>query len=152
MSSHVLALRKIRNIFWRIWSMLVESGMDIPETLQSIATEMRTPQMRRMMKQAKEDIENRFPVWKALEETNILPAHIIALLHIGEESGRLPKNLKMVALQQQKQRLLVSKSSLFSRLSAYCFVTFSFIGIGISWFILPRLSVVFAQLKLIFPL
>lgn len=132
-------------------SMLVESGMDIPETLQSIATEMRTPQMRRMMKQAKEDIENGFPVWKALEETNILPAHIIALLHIGEESGRLPKNLKMVALQQQKQRLLVSKvrSSL-----AYPLIVLSlslFIGIGISWFILPRLSVVFAQLKIDLP-
>ncbi|QQS58769.1 type II secretion system F family protein [Candidatus Peregrinibacteria bacterium] len=132
-------------------SMLVESGMDIPETLRSIATEMRTPQMKRMMMQAEEDIENGLPVWKALEETNILPPHIIALLRIGEESGRLPKNLKMVALQQQKQRMLLSRVR--SSLAYPMIVLFLslFIGVGISWFILPRLSVVFSQLKIDLP-
>ena len=103
------------------------------------------------MKQAKEDIENGFPVWKALEETNIL-RHILLLCFILEKNrDGFPKNLKMVALNSRSRGFL-SQSSLFSRLSAYCFVTFFLLESAFRGLFFLDFQWYLRNLKLIFPL
>lgn len=141
-----------REYFIENLGMLIASGMDVLEAMESIQGEIRTPQMKKVVSQMRSDIENGVPIWKTFSRTGFLPENIVSLIRIGEESGRLSENLGIVATQQQKARLL--QSHLRTGM-AYPLLVLSltvFIGVGIAWFILPRLALVFRQLKLELPL
>ncbi|MCA9388502.1 type II secretion system F family protein [Candidatus Berkelbacteria bacterium] len=141
-----------RNAFLENFSMLIGSGMDVLVALDASLAEARTPGMKQIISGIKSDIENGEPVWKAFQRTEFLPAHIISLIKIGEEAGRLPENLSVISIQQQKESSFRSK--LFSAMlyPAIVFGVTIIVGILISWFILPRLATVFSQLNIDLPL
>ncbi|MBI2577951.1 MAG: type II secretion system F family protein, partial [Candidatus Wildermuthbacteria bacterium] len=100
----------------------------------------------------KNELEGGSPLWKALQGFKLLPAHALELIRIGEESGKLTENLKAIALQTQKEKVFRSKIRSAVMYPAFIFFLAAFIGIGVSWFILPRLSTVFSQLHIALPL
>ena len=69
--------------------MLLASGMTILLALEAIKSEMRSKYFRRIIGQAQDDIESGAAVWKALNNTRLFSDHIISLIRLGEESGRL---------------------------------------------------------------
>lgn len=88
----------------------------------------------------------------AIRKMKFLPEHVISLIQIGEDTGNLAENLKLIVEQEQKER--VFRSKLRSAMMYPLFVVFVtvVVGVGISWFILPKLSTVFDQLKMDLPL
>ncbi len=131
---------------------LLISGMGITAALEAILSELQSSAMRKIVRQLKEEMESGVSLWQALEQVQFLPQRSITLIRIGEESGRLSENLKVLVGQQQKERSFQSKiRSAMTYPLLVLFLTIT-IGLGIAWFILPRLSQVFISLRVELPL
>lgn len=133
-------------------AMLLASGMDIIESLEAIKSEVKSTKLINIIDALVEDISAGFSLSVALGKTDILPAHIIALIKIGEESGRLHESLGVVVTQQAKTRSFQSKIRAAMMYPVFVMAVALVVGIGIAWFILPRLASVFGQLNLQLPL
>lgn len=133
-------------------ALLLSSGMGIVETFNALEKEMRSKKMRRMVAEMKADIEAGSNLWQALQKTEFFPDQIISLVCLGENSGQLVENLKVIALQQAKERSFRSKIRSAMMYPVFVLTLTAVIGIGIAWFILPRLATVFVQMKIELPL
>ncbi|MCX6714012.1 MAG: type II secretion system F family protein [Candidatus Vogelbacteria bacterium] len=133
-------------------STLVSSGMPIVKALDAIAKEIRSTRMKKMIENIKEDIDGGSSIWRALEKSNLFKDYTISLIRLGEESGRLIENLKVVAIEEQKERLFRSKLRSAMVYPLFVLTLTTIVGIGIAWFILPKLATVFSQLKIELPL
>lgn len=132
-------------------STLLSSGIDISTAIKSIQKEIKSKKLKKSISSIEREIEDGSSFWMSLKKSGLYPKHIISLIKIGEESGNLPKNLKLVVEQGQKERKFRSK---IRSASLYPLIVLSLtfvIGIGITWFILPRLSTVFSKLKIELP-
>ncbi|OHA67084.1 MAG: hypothetical protein A3C82_02410 [Candidatus Wildermuthbacteria bacterium RIFCSPHIGHO2_02_FULL_47_12] len=145
-------LGKERDYFVETLSMLISSGMPITSVLDSIAEEMRSRRMKNIIGAIKLDIESGTPLWRTLESSNLFPEHAISLIKLGEESGKLTENLKLIAIEQAKDRLFASKLHSAMMYPVFVLSLTVIIGIGVAWFILPKLTLVFSQLKIQLPL
>jgi type IV pilus assembly protein PilC len=133
-------------------SMLVSSGMPIVDALESISKELETPRMKTIINTMKSDIESGAQLWETLSRARLFPQHAITLIKLGEESGNLAKNLKVVAVEQEKNRIFESKVRSAMMYPVFVLALTFIVGVGIAWFILPKLATVFAQLKIALPL
>lgn len=146
-----LGLGEERDYFIENLSMLLSSGMDILTGLESVKQDLRSRRMKKILDTVKEEINAGSSIWRALQDIGILPAHTISLIRIGERAGRLAENLKVIVNQQQKERVFRSKIRSAMMYPILVLSITVVIGIGIAWFILPRLATVFAQLKIELP-
>lgn len=133
-------------------SVLLSSGMSVSLALAAVKNEINSKSLKRIIGEIQQEIESGSPLWKAMQDANIFSGHVISLLRIGESSGRLEQNIKVIVLQQEKERSF--KSKVFSALAYPVFVLFlTFVmGIGVLWFVLPRLANVFSELRISLPL
>ena len=145
-------LGKERDYFVENLSMLISGGMPIIAALDSIAAEMRSRRMKNIIANIKLDIESGSPLWRTLGSSKLFPEHAVSLIRLGEESGKLTQNLKMVATEQEKDRALKSKLRSAMMYPIFVLSLTVIIGVGIAWFILPKLATVFSQLKITLPL
>jgi type IV pilus assembly protein PilC len=72
-------------------------------------------------------------------------------VQLGEQSGKLVENMRVAAGQEEKQRVFRSKVR-----SALIYPTFVMsltviVGLGVAWFLLPRLGDTFSQLDVSLP-
>ncbi len=140
-----------RDQFLENLSLLVGSGTGVLVALDSLQADARSHAMRRIIGRVRADVDAGQPLSKALAATGLLSPQVISLLAIGESSGRLPENLKVVAVQQQKERLFQSKLVSAMIYPALVFGITILVGLIIAWFILPKLALVFGQLQLDLP-
>ena len=147
-----LGVGEEKDYFIENLGMLLMAGMNILSSLDAIKGEMRSSRMKQIIDDLKKDIDAGLFLWRGLDKTGLFPPHIISLIRIGEESGQLSENLKVIVLNQQKDRVLKSKirSAMMYPVLILCLTMV--IGIGIAWFILPRLTSVFTQMNLKLPL
>lgn len=148
----VIGIGKEKDVFVENLAMLFSSGVDVYYALESLKNESKSRGMKMVIGFIQEEISDGSPIWKAFEDSNFFPSHIISLVKIGEESGRLPENLQVIASQQQKERVFRSKIRSAMMYPVFVLVLAAFIGLGISWFILPKLATVFSQMKIDLPM
>src|SRR3989344_7205008 len=142
---------KERDYFVENLSMLVASGMPLLSAVSTLREEILSPSLQKSLSELEDDIEAGSPLWKALERTRLFRPHTISLVRIGEESGKLSANLKLIAVQEEKDKALRCKilgAMLYPLLVLSLTVG---VGIAIAWFILPRLATVFSQLNIELP-
>ncbi len=145
-------LSKERDQFIENLSMLVLSGMSIIGALSSIIKQTKSPGMKAILERMLLEIESGSPVWKALDRTKFFKGYTISLIRLGEESGNFAENLKVVALEEEKDREFKSKVKSALMYPIFVLGLTGIVGIGISWFILPKLAKIFYDLKLALPL
>lgn len=145
-------LSKERSYFIENLAMMLFSGIDIVVALNSLEKEMHSYRIKKIIKIIKDEIEKGKSLWEALSVTNFFPSHIISLIKIGEKSGTLQKNLKIAIEQIEKENFLNGKIKSAMIYPIFILILFLVVGTGITWFILPRLSRVFLQLKIDLPL
>src|SRR6185369_17095090 len=97
-----IGLSKDRDYFIENMALLVSSGMPIVSVLDSIMTEVRSSRMKQILASVRENIEGGDPIWKALQKTDLFKDHTLYLIRLGEESGRLVENLKVISIEQEK--------------------------------------------------
>src|SRR3989338_7042351 len=145
-------LNKERDYFVENLSMLLAGGMPILGVLDAIEKETRSRRMKTIIASLKANIESGSSLWKALAESRLFPEHAVSLIRLGEESGKLTDNLKVVAIEQEKDRVFKSKLRSAMMYPVFVLSLTAIIGVGIAWFILPKLATVFAQLNIKLPL
>ncbi len=133
-------------------ALLVSSGTGILSALEAIESELRSRRIKDAFAGLKDDVENGVSLWRALKNTGLFPAHVVSLVKIGEESGRLSETLKTVVDQRQKERVFRAKVRSAMMYPVFVLVMALFIGSAVALFVLPRLALVFSQLKLEPPL
>lgn len=138
--------------FLESFALLLSSGIDLLSAFRALKTDTRSTRMRTVIARMENDIVNGSPLWKALEAPGIFPGTAISLIRIGEESGRLTENLRVVVAQERKARLFRSQLRSAMLYPALVFGLALVVAVGTSWFILPRLESVFGQLGIELPL
>lgn len=133
-------------------SMLVAGGMTILSAIDAVTLDMRSRGMKKILATLRDDIESGSPLWKAFEHSGIFRDHTISLVRLGEETGKLSDNLKLVAVQEEKDRIFRSKIKSAMMYPVFVLSLTVIVGVAIAWFILPRLATVFAQLRVELPL
>ncbi len=141
-----------RDYFIENMGVLIGSGMPILEAIDAISQEIRSSAMRHLVSEMRADIEAGVAFSTALERSSIFSHHAISLIRIGEASGRLTENLKIVAEEQERERSLSSKLRSAMMYPLFVLGVTLTVGIGIAWFILPKLATIFTQLDIELPL
>lgn len=143
---------KEKQLFLENLGLLMGAGIGIQAALESVRNEIRSPRLKKLIAQMQSDIENGQNFSTALEASGLLPSYVVTLIKIGEDSGRLAENLDVVIRQQEKDSLFRSKLRSAMMYPLIVLGLAAFIGLGIAWFILPRLATLFKDLKVELPL
>lgn len=143
---------KYREYFTSNLALLLNAAVPVQEALESLKDTSKAPALSNALDQMKRDIDEGMPLWKAMERSGVVSQQTLALVHLGEQSGKLVDNLKVAARQEEKQRVFRAKVR-----SAMLYPTFvlgltAVVAIGVAWFLLPRLSETFKQLGADLPL
>lgn len=132
-------------------SLLVGSGMSLIECLRAVRKGLRSKSVRRIAEWIEKEVEAGASFSHSLERTRLFPSHAVSLIRIGEESGRLSQNLKLVSQQNKKERIFRTKLRSALMYPVFVLGLTLFVGVGIAWFILPKLALVFGQLRMELP-
>jgi type IV pilus assembly protein PilC len=132
-------------------AMLIDSGIDILNALKSLEVEAHSKAMKEMIAKIIADVTAGSSLSQAFDKNKMLPSASIALLQIGETSGQLSENLNLISTQNRKDRDFRSKIKSAMIYPALVISLTLIIGLGIAWFILPKLATVFSSLKLQLP-
>lgn len=147
-----IGLESERNLFIENIALLIASGIDIASSLVALKQETKSRPMKRIIGEIEEDVNSGSAFWRALDKIKIFSPHTISLIKIGEESGRLEENLKVISIQEEKDREFKSKLHSAMMYPIFVFGLTIVIGVVVAWFILPRLSSVFSSMKMELPL
>lgn len=148
----LLGASKEREYILENLSVLLNSGLSIVPALESINREVRSKPLKEVLSTMVDEIGSGAAVSESFRRSGLVSDYVITILEIGEESGTLSQNLKIIARQQQKDRALQAKiRSAVMYPILVLFIT-TVVALGIAWFILPRLAQVFGRLDLDLPL
>jgi len=140
-----------RDFFIENLATLVHSGMSIRDALATIGEDVKSSAMKKILVFVREEVDAGSTLSDALAKTGLFQDHVISLVRVGEESGKLSENLKVVSLEESKNRAFRSKIRSAMMYPAFVLGLAAVIGVGISWFILPKLAHIFSQLNLKLP-
>lgn len=144
--------RGLQDVFIQNLAELIASGIPLLEVLDTLTNEPSLQAFRRVAQNIYDSITRGEPLWRSLEMTGVFSVHTVTLVRIGEETGKLSQNLRVLVLQQEKQKMFVSRITSALLYPVFILSVTTVVGITIAWFILPRLVTVFAQLKADVPL
>ena len=128
-------------------NLLSISDVSIITALTSIQESVKSARIKRKIENIKTDVDAGHPLWKSLERTRLFPPHLVSLIRIGEETGELARNLKIVAQQAHKEQVFRSSMATAMMYPALLIGMTLVLGTGVTWFILPRITDVFNQLN-----
>lgn len=120
-------------------SMLLLSGVTVGEAIQSIAAEIPKKQTKETMLEMQKSIDEGVPFSQALEQTGLFNPSVITLIEVGESTGKLPENLKVVAAQMHKNNTMNAKIKSAMLYPAFLVTLLFVVGTGIGVFLLPKL-------------
>lgn len=128
-------------------SVLIGAGIGIPDALESVYQEIRSFRMRSACREIIENVNDGLALSKAVEVAGIVAPHTLALISLGEMSGRLSANLQVAALQNEKEATFRSRVRSALAYSSFVFVLALVVGIGVAWFVLPQIASFFNDLN-----
>ncbi len=132
--------------------LLLRAGVPVGEALQSLQETSSSRQLKQALEQMKHDVDEGMPLYRALTRSGVVGGQTLALVELGEHSGRLVDNLEVAAKQEEKQRIFRSKIRSALLYPSFVLGVTGVVGLGVSWFLLPRLAETFAQLNANLPL
>lgn len=146
---HVSA--KEREYFIGNLALFLKAGVPVGEGLASLQETSSSASLKKALLQMQKDIEEGLSLWKAMERTGIVSAQTLALIELGEQSGKLVDNMLVAAKQEEKQRIFKSKVRSALIYPVFVLSLTLIVGLGVAWFLLPRLSDTFSQLDIELP-
>lgn len=141
-----------KDFFLENLAMLVGAGITIPQALSAIKIEVKSERMREVIEKLLLDIDAGSTLWKAVDKVNIFGSQVISLIKLGELTGKLSENQKVLAIQQQKQREFRARIQSAMAYPLFVFSLTFIVGLVVTWFVLPRLAQVFSSLRIKLPL
>lgn len=142
---------KEREYFTENLALLLKSAVPIGETLDSLSQGVKSKPFKKAIESMKQDVEAGYNLADSLERSGIAGTQTLALVRMGEVSGNLVENLQIAAEQERKHHVFVSKVRSAFIYPAFVIVLTIVVGLGVAWFLLPRLADTFAQLHVALP-
>ena len=142
-----LFLGGVKDYIMENLALTVDSGMGILPSLESLSEGTDSKRSKKIIDQIKLDVEEGCALWDALDRSGLFAERAISLIKIGEESGRLVANLRVAAEQLQKEKSFNSKIKGALMYPVFVMVVAVVVGLGVAWFILPKLATIFSQLN-----
>lgn len=130
---------------------LLSAGIPILDAFKSIQEETHSRKLKKIIERMSTSINNGDSLSNTLQDSGLFSPDVSALIKMGEKSGKLVENLKIIATEEQKRRALTSKIRSATMYPVFVMSLTLVIGVGIAWFILPKLAIVFSQLKISLP-
>jgi type II secretory pathway component PulF len=143
---------KEREYFSENLALLIKSAVPIGEALDSLASTTRNKAMKKALAHMQIDIEAGFSLSDVLERSGVVSKQTLALVRLGENSGHLVENLQLAAQQEEKRHTFRSKVRSALIYPGFVLSLTLLVGLGVAWFLLPRLSTTFSQLQVKLPL
>lgn len=143
--------KKEREYFIENLSMLLLSGMGISSALSAIQAEIHSSAGKKTIENLKNSLLDGTPLSKVLGDTNFFSTSGIALIRLGEQSGTLAESIKIVASDDAKERMFRSRIRSAMIYPVFVLILAFVVGIGVAWFVLPKLSRVFGQMNIVLP-
>lgn len=128
-------------------SMLLLSGVTVGDAIESISAEIPKKSVRDIMKKMQLSIDEGTPFAVALEQTGLFAPSVITLIEVGESTGKLPENLKVVAAQMHKNNSMNAKIKSAMLYPAFLVTLLFVVGTGIGVFLLPKLLTIITGLQ-----
>ena len=135
------------NLFIQNIAVLIGAGMSIRMALDSAYAEVRSFRMKSAIREMIEGVDEGMSFSAAVEKVGIVSPHTLALIKLGELSGRLSLNLQVAALQNEKEAVFRSRVRSALAYSSFVFVISLVVGICVAWFVLPKISELFRELN-----
>ncbi len=142
---------KDRDYFLSNLTMLLSAGLNLLMALEIVKAGLKTNKMKESIAKMKAEIEAGSSFWRALSKTDLFKEREITLIKIGEESGKLTDNLKMVVEQQEKSKALTRKVRSALTYPTIVLTVGTIVGVGVSWLVLPKLTDVLLSLNVELP-
>ncbi|MEW7313622.1 protein transport protein HofC [Buttiauxella gaviniae] len=120
---------------------LLQAGISLSDGLLLIAQQHPFDEWRALLKEIEKQVSNGTPFSSALKKwPKIFPALFIALIHIGELTGKLDECCKRLAEQQEKLYRLRKKVVKALRYPLFIMVVALLVTIGMMGFVLPEFA------------
>lgn len=120
---------------------LLQAGISLSDGLLLIAQQHPFEEWRALLKDIEKRVSSGMPFSAALSQwPKIFPALFIALIHIGELTGKLDECCKRLAEQQEKLYRLRKKVMKALRYPLFIMIVALFVTIGMMGFVLPEFA------------
>lgn len=143
---------KYRDYFTNNMALLLRAAVPVQEAFASLKETSKSPELNGALDQMQRDIDEGLPLWRVMERSGVATQQTITLVKLGEQSGQLVENLQIAARQEEKQRAFKSKVRSAMMYPAFVLGLSLVVGLGVAWFLLPRLAETFKQLDAQLPL
>jgi type II secretory pathway component PulF len=143
---------KEREYFTENLALLLKSAVPVGTALESLADSTHNKAMKKVLARLSADIESGFSLADALERSGASDSQTLALVRLGEASGRLVDNLQLAAQQEEKRHVFHSKVRSALIYPVFVLGLTLVVGLAVAWFLLPRLAGTFSQLNVKLPL
>ncbi len=133
-------------------ALLIKSGTPINEAFELLSKQTRSPILKKVFKKAQERTEKGTPIYQVFEEDKNFELVFSSFIRAGEESGSLDKSLDFLATWLDKKNSLereISSATLYPKI---VLVFALLLGSGLAFFVLPKLTLIFASLDTELPL
>jgi type IV pilus assembly protein PilC len=147
-----IGLGKERMMFIQNLGTMLGAGLSLVESLHTLQRETRAKPMRKIIQNVIDNVENGYPLWKAMDAQSFFTPHAIALVRIGEEAGNLAENVVYLAQQEEKDAALKGKVKMAMIYPTIVMVLMFIIVVGLGMFVLPQLLGVLTSLDVPLPL
>ena len=128
-------------------AILISSGIGISEATTIVSSGLKSRRLKKALLRVTNELNNGSTLWKALTGSGLVEESYINLIKVGEESGRLVDNLKMIITQQQKSRTFKAKVRTAMAYPIIVLVLIMVVGLGSAWFILPKILQPFSEMN-----
>ncbi len=133
-------------------TLLIKSGIPINEAFDLLAKQTRSSALKKVFEKAKIRTEKGTPIYQVFEEDPNFEIAFSSFIRAGEESGTLEQSLKfLVSWLERKQNLEreISSATLYPKI---ILIFALLLGGGLSFFVLPKLTLIFEALNTNLPL
>lgn len=138
--------------FTKHLAVMVKSGITIHESLDTLASKTKAGQFHNILDSISADLNSGFSFTSAIEKfPKVFDAFYINIIRIGEETGSLESNLEYMAQKLEKQAALRRKIKEALFYPTIVVTAAVIVGLGISVFILPKMSDLFRSFDMELP-
>jgi type II secretory pathway component PulF len=128
-------------------SMLIMSGVSVGEAIESISQELPNKKVQKTILAMRTRIDEGVPFAKAMDETGLFGPSVITLVDVGQSTGKLADNLRVISEQMHKNNVMNAKIKSAMLYPAFLISLLFIVGTGIGVFLLPRLLTIIQSLQ-----
>jgi len=142
---------KEREFFAENLTLLLRAAVPVGEIMQTLEESARSRGFKVAMRTMRMDIDEGYTLTDALDRSGVLSTQALALVRLGETSGNLVRNLELASQQEAKRRTFRSRVRSALIYPSFVIVMTGIVGLAVAWFLLPKLSQTFDQMRVPLP-